>query len=66
MARAKTGTRKTTVVGPTVGDVVAGLAAAEEWLRLLRRALKTVDQDLPLGLPSMPTFQPPIHAGRNC
>jgi hypothetical protein len=50
----KTQTRKTQTQAlqtATVRDIVDGLEGAELWLRSLRLALASIDQDLPVDLP---------------
>jgi hypothetical protein len=51
---------------PTVGDVVQGLAAVEEWISVLRESLASIDRNKALSVPSMPILVGPIHGGKNC
>jgi hypothetical protein len=46
----------------TVGDVVKGLATAEAWLRSLRKALETLDQDQQLNLSPRGSGKPRLMA----
>ena len=52
---------------PTVRDAVAGLRSVEEWVKNLREALETIDQDQVLSLKSSSrksaASTPPVAAG---